>query len=266
MAFVRLDSWDAGYSRALSAYANVTVQIRNVPESLERRLRHGTAMLLATLVQLALLWAFATKLGGISVERPIETMPANVLNVFQISEQDAAEAPAAASASVAAEAAAPPQQEVDASTETELPPPEWALVRLPPQPRSRAEAAPSTRGGAGSATAGGGVYDPFAGAAPMRREETGGERSAGGFILDRAALEALLRRAARSLGGVGGTVEFLVGVSAEGVVVEAHPAGGSAGDEIGRRLAPALVGQRLFRPAAASARPRSLRLPAIELG
>ena len=224
-------------------------------------------MTMTTLVQLGLLWGFATKLAGSSPEETVEESLPKVLNIFQISDDsESSDAPAPRSAADVATRAAAPAPDVDASTETELPPPEWAIVRLPAQaPRRTVEGAPARSQDAGSA--GAGVYDPFAGAAPMRREDAEAAAQRGSdFTLDRQRLSELVRRATLMLRSAHGTIELLVAVSAAGIVVEARAVGGTASTEAKAALGRAMLGQPLFHPPQFQPRAQSLRLPPINLG
>jgi hypothetical protein len=226
---------------------------------------------LATLVELGLLWAFASKLGGV-VEFPGKDDAASeAINVIHLSSvRETVEDPAPRASSQDSERHTLRPDDVDVSAETELPPPEWAIVRLPPQAQSGGPPRPATRSeGAGTASAAGGagVYDPFAGAAPMQAADLDATAvSPGGFALDGRLLAELVRRAARVLRSPRGSVEIVVQVSAVGIVVAARTVGGTADADDRAAIAQALVGESLFRPPRNPPSARLLRLPPINLG
>jgi hypothetical protein len=254
-------------------------------------LRRSGATLFSILVHVLLLWLFISRLAGNAGDGDAIGAGNGRLNSFSLSD------PASAAPSSSSEARQAPQprpaaqtaSDIDATAATELPP-EWTVSRLPAEARPRSQAssesaaadAPVGPGGAGAGAGQGGsdVYDPYAGAAPLRRERDAaaapsiGERvlgffgfgpaSAGGLTLDETALEAIRRAASRSLPAGGGTVELEVRVSPTGMVLMAQMRGGSAPREAGEALAKALIGKRLYRGSAADA--QTLFLPPLSLG
>lgn len=264
----------------------------------ERYFRRAVAISFSILVHLLLLWILINKLAGGAVgEGEGQGAGSGTTMSFALSDP----ASAAASARGEPEQVAKPRVEqapvsdVDATAATDLPVPEWTVSRLPPAPSPKPAAASgsgvagaSTGAGASGAGAGrGGTenYDPYAGAAPLRRDPSGagatstGDRSLGarvlgffglgqpatvGLTLDENALEAIRRNVERGLPGRSGTAEIVVRVSPTGMVLEASARGGSAPAEARGALGRALIGKRLFSGTAANA--QTVTLPVLRLG
>jgi hypothetical protein len=204
----------------------------------------GTVLTVA--VHLLLLWVFATRLAGSHTGAEASPPPPNMVNLTL-----------ASSAPVEAEAApprAPPKTSpaaspVDASAKTELPPPEWTVAAVAVSLRPEMGATTASADGQGT-SGGGGVYDPFAGAAPLVRDAAlngmvprGSESS---LRLDDAML-ALVRAAVSGANpDARGTVELALSVSADGVVLTAKRVSGSAAPVVGQDVARRLVGARLY--------------------
>lgn len=167
------------------------------------------------------------------------------------------------------------QSELDASVPDALPPPEWTVARIalpeaaedraaPPQ-RQQLSAGAGGSGLSGSGAGGAGVYDPFAGAAPLRREAASGPQASGATLaLNRPLLDSVRRALGRSHPGARGTVTLSVRVSPDGMVVEATPRGGTAPAEAKEALRRAVIGLRLFSGTAPA--PQLLELPLLTLG
>jgi hypothetical protein len=224
-------------------------------------------------VQVLLLWLFITKLGS-AVPADAPRAEAMQLVSFDLSAAAAAGAERAKPAAAAAAVPAPPQMnEVDLSAESDLPPVEWTVSRIslpapePDRPALADAAAGGEGAGDGGRGAGGtGVYDPFAGAAPLRRpnEAAASSVAAGrGLALDRALLERLREAVERELAAGGGTVELIVRVSPTGTVLAATVAGGSAPADVKEAFRAAVAGRPLFRGTAGGA--QQWRLPAVTL-
>jgi hypothetical protein len=147
-------------------------------------LRKGSATLLSVSVHLLLIWLFINKLTTEILPSDAAGGSGSGLTVIDLSG-----APAESAAALAdTQPTLPAMQRdplVDTTIASELPPPEWSVVRIiaPQQPQPmRIAAAPaqsgvgaaagnrSGNGGAGAAGSGDAPYDPFAGAAPLRRD------------------------------------------------------------------------------------------------
>ena len=139
-------------------------------------------------------------------------------------------------------------------------------------------------GAGASAGTGEAAYDPYAGAAPLRRPEpaAGGvvamaERliamaaaapgGGSGLELDTGALETIRIAVARSLRSGHGSAELSVRVAPDGRVLEAIALGGTASPAAKVALQRALLGSRLYRSRAGGAgtAPQIMRLPVLQL-
>ncbi len=137
-----------------------------------------------------------------------------------------------------------------------------------PEAADSAPAAPSSAGAAGGASSGasgggGEAFDPYAGAAPVRREA--GQASAGALELDKAALEAIRKLVGRSLASGHGTAQAYVRVSPAGIVVDAAVTGGTASPQAKAALRRTLLGKRLFSAGGSAADARMVSLPLLQL-
>ena len=290
MAFALSQTWNAaGLS---SGGAETSAQQWRLFSGQERYFRRLGAIVFSILVHMLLLWLLLSRLAGGAVGVDGAAAHRGVLSFSLNGPASAASAPRSESREIL-----PPQvqqgrvSEVDASMSASLPPQEWTVSRLPPaaSPPSAAASGSALAGasaGPGNPGAGSGggrkdVYDPYAGAAPLRREDPGsgtagslgtrvlgffgfGERGETGLSLDRAALDAIRFNVERSLPGRKGTAEILVRVSPTGMVLEADARGGSAPPEVLLALRRALIGKRLFSGTAANA--QTLTLPVLSLG
>lgn len=164
--------------------------------------------------------------------------------------------------------------EVELTTPSLLPPPEWSVTRITsPQPMPPAPAVAAGSAAAAAGTSGGGpsTYDPFAGAAPLRdpNAEAGGSLfgsapAQGRWELDETAFRAAIA-AARRAGAAGGNVVWRARVSGTGEVVEIDILGGSASERTRTALRSSLLGRRLFRARSGQAGLAVVPLPTIEL-
>lgn len=296
MSFVLHRTWDAiDPSRAGTGGASPVPALSGLLSDGRDRYAWKTgATMLSILVHILILWLFLTRLAGNPGDG---SGPGSaILHSFSLSDSSAS---AATPAREVLEVpplppAAVQPSEIDSSAETELEP-EWSVSRLPPRPAppstrsspdpaasaSTAGSAPGT-GTAGSGSGGGEVYDPYAGAAPLRRERGGassgtpslgdrmlsffgfGSPSAGGLTLDEEALDAVRRSVAERLPGRRGTAELIVRVSPTGVVLEVSALSGTAPPEARDALGRALIGKRLFLGNAVDA--QTLSLPTLRLG
>ncbi|HEY5723526.1 MAG TPA: hypothetical protein VIT45_14515, partial [Allosphingosinicella sp.] len=289
MAFVLDQTWDvaAPVRGAAAAGAPFSALDPLLSNGRDRYAWKTGAILLSILVHILILWLFLTRLAGTAGDG----RHAGILHSFSLSDSSASAA--APGREVVKVPPLPPAasetSDLDASAETELVP-EWSVSRLPPRPAPpNAQSSPASASTAGStpgAAAGsggraGGVYDPYAGAAPLRRERGAGSqapslgervlgffgfgsRSFGGLTLDEVVLEAARRAVAGRISGRGGTADLIVRVSPTGVVLEVSMVSGSAPPDARDALARALVGKRLFQGNAADA--QELALPTLRLG
>ncbi|HMJ92585.1 MAG TPA: hypothetical protein VK472_00650 [Allosphingosinicella sp.] len=294
MAFVLNQTWDATNPYREDhdgASASSALLAPLLADGRDRYAWKTGAVLLSVLVHILILWLFLTRLAGSAGDGDGAGSGSGILHSFSLSDSSAsAAAPAREKAEVPPlPPAAVQPSDVDASAQSGLVP-EWSVSRLPPRPAppsaspspaagASAGASPGT-GAAGAGSGGAEVYDPYAGAAPLRRERGApaapslgdrvlgffglGPQAAGGLTLDEGALEAVRRAVARALPGRRGTAELTVRVSPTGVVLEANARGGSAPVEVRDALGRALVGKRLFLGSAVDA--QTLTLPTLRLG
>jgi hypothetical protein len=294
MAFVLHQTWDATSlyrGEPGTAPASPSMLAPLLADGRDRYAWKTGATLLSLLVHILILWLFLTRLAGNPGEGGGSGAGSSVLHSFSLSGTSASssEAPAKA-AQMAPPPPAPAQQsDVDTSAATELAV-EWSVSRLPPraappsEPSSSSTASASAVSAAGASAGGGNgggeVYDPYAGAAPLRREagQAGapslgervlgffgfGSQASGGLTLDEAALEGVRRAVANALPGRRGTAELTVRVSPTGVVLEVSAGRGSAPADARDALGRALIGKRLFLGSAVDA--QTLTLPTLRLG
>ncbi len=270
MAFVRTETWDSRYASVAKPASTAERPFPRISTLVETRINRSFAVCSTLLIHLFLLWLLLTKLTDEPGAPGPQAPPVRMLALFDVSEASQAPRATGREAPVAPIPASPP--DVDLSAPSELPPPEWAIVRMPPEPTPpsvtqpvpiHAEPAPSETGaGQGAASA----YDPYAGATPMRREEmTQRAGAAGSFDLDGEAFERLVRRLTERR-GARGTAEFVVEVDPSGRIVGATLLGGTASEEVKAVVRDAIVGGILFRPHPAARQRQWVRLPTISLG
>lgn len=269
MAFVLQQYWEAGgepYPPRRSAPPPVMARLLGGGRDLY--FRKGSGTLLTAIVHVLLIWVFMTKLTGSLPEEAAEGAPPGRMMRFDLPAQTPA---GGAETPDRRPVPAERPSEVDATARTPLPPPEWSVARIAAAqasaaPAAPAEAQPGAGGGAGSG--GSGLYDPFAGAAPLSRERVppgaaaAGSAAAGSAGLDQARIEAARRQVQAALPGVKGTMDMIVSVSAAGDVLDAVPQGGSASAAAKEAFRRALIGARLF----GAGGPRRVALPRISFG
>jgi hypothetical protein len=292
LAFVELEVWDAKRERRAGRGAQPAppALLPHLTKSQDRTLRYGSAGLISACVHVLLLWVLATRLtGGLASEAFAEktSQPMTLLDLAA-----APSPPADASEPEKSTQAPSPQPEprpveVDRTIANEIPPPEWTIASLraiPSQPGPPAQAASGALGAGASTGTGEAAYDPYAGAAPLRRPEpsaggviavaqrlvgmaAAGPLSSAGLELDTGVLEQIRIAVARSLKGGHGSAELSVRVAPDGRVLEAIALGGTASPAAKAALQRALLGSRLYRRRAGGTGTESLmlRLPVLQL-
>lgn len=177
---------------------------------------------------------------------------------------------------------------IDLTTETQLPP-EWTIGRIrvsrvivtAPMPDVLNGISPGADGGGKK---GGGVYDPYAGAAPNRKPEEElmrGDRKpkqpslmeqVSGFFgfgtgeggIDSGAFEQLVQDLQRRLPRAKGSVELMVFIDSSGTVKSAEIVGGTASAQVKFFVRNAVVGKQVA--GRRSAQQGGVKLPAIVFG
>lgn len=218
----------------------------------------------ATAASLALLccWLVFVALAIPMTAPAARTVSATAIDTITLSPQrpegpaKASEAPAGGRQAASAPQPRPSGSVVDVSTPPAVIVPEWSVSRIRVADSGPSRAAGTSVGSAegnGTGQGGAGVYDPYAGATPMRLREAPDAVAAA----DPSALAALTRRAT-SLGLLRGSARCDLLIALTGAILEVtcrHADGGSA-----ETLARLLAGQQLYAPSP------SVRRTTVELG
>jgi hypothetical protein len=244
MAFVLMESWDtsARYRGERSALPAGT----SVSERLPLPVRRGGAVALSGAVHLMLVWLLTHHLAGTGGKSADATAAKEPLLVFDIESGGRAE-PLREMPPLPSPSAKPIETVLDLTTPSEAPKPEWGLTRIA-APLAVAAVAASSSTDASGAIGGGGMgeegFDPFAGASSLRQEQA---EAAFRSELDSALLKAIQASVAHSFPNSLGSVELTVRASADGIVLDAQIAGGTASEETKVALRNAVAGKPLFR-------------------
>lgn len=140
-----------------------------------------------------------------------------------------------------------PASSVDVSTPTPISNPEWSVSRIQivlPRARSGAGTAQGITTGIGPGRGGSGVYDPYAGATPMRGA---GDNGLPQLPPDARAF-ARLRALVTSRGLLSNSYRCELLVALTGTVLESSCR--TAGGQVSAALSELVVGQQIFEPAA----------------
>lgn len=258
------------------------------------------AGLAATLIfHIVLMWVLLTYAVLAPLSGKGEGDSGKTLSLFDLPEAAASnEDSAAADETVAvqpSQMAALPAPELPA--ETAVPdPPEWSMsrIRVPRPVQSSAQAMTvansgrpvrsSSLPGGGTASPGGtDIYDPYAGAAPMRREDKmASSPSPSGLIerflgavglgqqadapeLNERVLEQARADMRRRFPGQHGSVALTVRISPTGLAMEIHVRNRTLSDEAMEFLKARLIGRPLFSGTSPSNGPQMIDLPMITI-
>lgn len=217
-----------------------------------------------------------------------ETPAITMMELSDMSDEEIAEPETADGAGQLQQASATPS-ELNASIETELPP-EWSksriavprvVVEAPPLEIAAATTRQSNRNIGGQT--GGGVYDPFAGAAPNRKsgleeqtrpapKPTLAGRISGFFGFgdeaeaDQDAFEIWVASLRKRLPRAKGSVELSVTLGKDGRVIAGQIIGGSASQQVKFFVRNAIVGERFSELKKRGSREDYVRVPLITLG
>jgi hypothetical protein len=287
MAFRQVEHWEA-YGDPLIGGVGSRVeplwQGRLRASGWDKKLRRGLAATVVLLLHLVLLWLIIDRFAGGTLPEKMKTRGETTL-VLELSGEQALDRQAAARlASLTDQAPVPPNllspdTPLDLSTASTFRP-EWSVARisaaavpteaLPPAPAPSLTAGSSLTGsgvGLGAGGAGEG-YDPYAGAAPMRRDERTGAGNATAptpgygarllsalgmgaspsaeFMLDQREFNAVVAALHSSLPGVHGSVDIEAKVSVTGQILEARIVRQSGDSLLANAARAALLGRRLF--------------------
>lgn len=248
------------------------------------RNRQLTGTLASVAVHSLLLWALLVRFNVIGPNSQADHYGAMQLMQLQTGDAD----PGADTGSTAAPAPASELSDETSAQETALDTvidtsatPIWAVPTAAP---TEPVAAPAQRGGIGSSS-----YDPYAGAALVRRVESDPSAMLSGpvtataadtapsltlpppdrrsrlFELDKRAFELFRSDVMRLLAGVSGTVGLRVRVGPDGSVVEAQPRKGSLTPEQQASVARLIIGRALFYLSQPTADSAVIDLPKLDL-
>jgi len=301
MAFVQVETW-----RAAPVPRAAMLHAASVPGPLQVALANGRDIYLrrifatgiSIIVHLCLIWFLIHRLSDGTGTGSAAGEGTGEMTTIDLTGPKALEVALPATAQTQAQAAPPSAlvaSEMDLSRPADLPLPEWSVSSIrverapaPVSPQaapSNAQSATAAAGGGATGNAAGGHgagYDPYAGAAPMRREGSApavrsvigqmldfvgfGEGAEGGLELDKTLLETALRAANRAYPKARGTVLFVVHVSPTGVALAIDVKKGNASPEGTSALRKALLGKRLFLVKSAMPAPKLVSLPPIRFG
>jgi hypothetical protein len=272
MAFALHQTWNSAVlpDRAAGRLGGQVGAIASV--GLSPATGRAVATLLSIVVHILLIWILLNRLVAAAPPDDVREPPASPMILIDLG---GVPSPSTGRAQSRPEPKQPQQAtaQVDASTPSAAPNPEWTMTRLTGAPAMPAGDEGGGSSGSGRGEVGPGGYDPYAGAAPLRRGDglARPERRVPGLLsddadlaIDQAVLEAARRLVAAKLPGQAGTVEVTVRVSATGVVIEAAAHSGSAPLAAREALAKALIGKRIYREAVSS--PGIFTLPTVRLG
>lgn len=217
-----------------------------------------------------------------------ETPTITMMELGDVSDEEIAGPETADGAGQLQQASATPS-ELNASVETELPP-EWSqsriavprvVVEAPPLEIAAATTRQPNRNNGGQT--GGGVYDPFAGAAPNRKpgleeqtrpapKPTLARRISGFFGFgdeaeaDQDAFEIWVASLRKRLPRAKGSVELSVTLGKDGRVIAGQIIGGSASQQVKFFVRNAVVGERFSELDEGRSGKEAVRMPLITLG
>ncbi len=299
MAFVRTETWVVvppipsrgahfAWPAALAPFFSSAAQ---------RRAWRIASTFASLAVHCLLIWFFMTRLVAGTSEGQ-GSGSGDAIKLFDLSrssqaEPDAAAAPASETLSLPTPQTA--ASSVDLTIPTLAPLAEWRVSRIavprpvvpwgPSSPSAPANSAAQGASGLGQTAGlgrGGGGYDPYAGAAPMRREEANAGLASSapgigtrllGFLglaksieLDRIAFEAIRSSAERTMPRVNGYVLFIVRVSPTGMVLDAGVKDTDLSRPVLVRIRSLIVGRRLFTQSGPITDAQERELPVIRLG
>lgn len=290
MAFITLDKWhEDGLSRRVPAWHAARLR----PEPLLgdggfALARKGSATLLSLALHSVLIWVLISRLADRPDQSAMQGSSDTGLTIIDLSGQSSH----AQDNGPHTRLSRVQVTELEATTATNLPKLEWAISRISipidvAQPRiaqvdkgigEQANPVGQTSGEAGSSARGDAPYDPFAGAAPLRRNDhllaLAAAAAESASIKDSGPLEAFLdRRVLQAIAeqvswmpGSRGTVELIIRVTSGGVVFSAEATGGTAPAKAKERLRAALLGKRIYRLDGTAKVPQQIRLRPILLG
>lgn len=283
MAFVHVETWQAPSPRPALAMGHGSARSPFIiPGRVGDPFRRVSALVISFVIQAGLMWLLINRLAGAGGVLPDEGNAATSMTLVELSMS--AEAELEVNRADAAMPAERPETEIDLSTPSDLPTPEWSVTRIQVErPRQAApapapaeyEAARMVR--AGAAGSGAGQYDPYAGAAPSRRQQALAASSVQqrklrelvdfdetGFRMDRTVFEAARRQVLRQR-DARGAVQLIVRISSTGAVLSVDSESAGVSPAVVEALRRALIGEQLFIRTGPHPETKWVRLPVIHL-
>ncbi len=292
MAFQTIDQWQVERSFGLP---NGSVSFPSLSENLpyrDRLQKISSGIFSISLNGLILYFLITATFDKAFEQEPVQTSgeitSMTFLNLGETVEEEPSKNLASGEREAPRELRATAPSELEASVETPLPP-EWsrARIRVPRLVSNNIVSEPRTNSGTGQGEASGGdqdggIYDPFAGAAPNRKPESDralpkaereislAGRISGAFGFGEAAkaekqsvFETWVAGLRKRLPRARGTIELSVQTAPDGKVKSSEILGGSASPQVKFFVRNAAIGQRLsgMDPDPAG----SVKLPVIRL-
>lgn len=220
--------------------------------TLEARGQDGVAMrVIAAALALLMTWTVFAVLN-IRIELEADPVATTAIETIQLSpprpkgDRQADTFPSGGQSAPDIQPASPQASIVDVSTPTPISNPEWSVSRIRvalPRVRSGTGTGQGATTGTGSGRGGSGVYDPYAGATPMRGID---EEASPRFAPEAQALDRLKSFArGRGLLTTGYRCDLLLAMT--GTVLEASCR--TAGGQVSSALSELVVGQQLYNSA-----------------
>jgi len=288
MAFETIDEWQV--ERRLFVPGISALSLPELPARFpfRQQLQKAPSAIFAIALHSLFLYFLISSAFDREIERS-QVSEKNTLTMIELgnSPEEAAKAePVAGAGNTQSQPAYPVPNELETTMETELPP-EWSVGRIRVErarTNSSVEEVGSENGAASDAggNKGGGIYDPFAGAAPNRKPGEKLVRSAEGqkppSLVERVtgffgfgandnkispdAFKQLVQSLRQRLPRAKGSVELVVSIDGSGKVTSAKVMGGTASAQVKFFVRNAVIGKQLA-GGRATAKNSGVKLPVI---
>ena len=259
MSFILIDQWQASH-QYLWAALRAPVESKFAMIMRDRGWDRSAPRLLSALLAMAITGSTLTAMAiwfGVTNDGTIRHDRFDALQLIEpTSSVGVRRKPAAASAGGGAPVPAPAAvvpSVIDTSTPTPLSIFKWSVSRIPaplPLVRRTGPGVGSARGsgvGVGNGPGGDGVYDPYAGASPARRDPDGPVIAPNG--VDHQALAEFTAEIRRMWPAAHGELRCMTRVAITGIILEAACTGNAANAQTVARL---MIGRRLYDAASAA--------------